>query len=100
MGSRVFCVVRTPVELHSSSNSGWCEFLMGKAGLRPVPFPMTASEARILVVDDEPAILISLQAILREDGYHVDTAADGRSAISAIRSRNYDLVLTDLKLPG
>lgn len=61
---------------------------------------MTVPEAKILVVDDEPAMLLTLQAILREDGYTVDTAPTGEAAIEAIRGCRYDLVLTDLKLPG
>jgi signal transduction histidine kinase len=61
---------------------------------------MTVPEATILVVDDEPNVLITLRAILREDGYTVDTAPSGEEAIEAIRACKYDLVLTDLKLPG
>lgn len=61
---------------------------------------MTASEARILVVDDEQNVLMTLQAVLQEDGYLVDTAADGVHAVEAIRTHHYDLVLTDLKMPG
>ena len=61
---------------------------------------MTVKEARILVVDDEPTILETLQAILQAEGYVVDTAGDGETAIQAIRARPYDLVLTDLKMPG
>ncbi len=61
---------------------------------------MTVSEARILVVDDEPNVLLTLQAILQGDGYTVDTASKGATAIESIRARHYDLVLTDLKMPG
>jgi signal transduction histidine kinase/CheY-like chemotaxis protein len=61
---------------------------------------MTALEAKILVADDEQNVLMTLQAILQEDGYVVDTASDGNAAVQAIRSRQYDLVLTDLKMPG
>jgi len=61
---------------------------------------MTVPEAKILVVDDEPAMLLTLRAILQEDGYTVDTAPTGEAAIEAIRGCKYDLVLTDLKLPG
>jgi len=63
-------------------------------------FPMTLQEARILVVDDEPNVLLTIRAILEEDGYVVDTAVDGEAALEAIRTCRYDLVLTDLKLPG
>jgi signal transduction histidine kinase len=61
---------------------------------------MNSPEARILVVDDEYTVLMTLQAILQEDGYVVDTAPDAEAAIEAIRACKYDLVLTDLKLPG
>jgi signal transduction histidine kinase/CheY-like chemotaxis protein len=61
---------------------------------------MTLPEARILVVDDEPNVLLTIRAILEEDGYVVDTAVDGEAALDAIHTCKYDLVLTDLKLPG
>lgn len=51
-------------------------------------------------MDDEKHVLMTLQAILQEDGYRVDTSADGTQAIEAIRANHYDLVLTDLKMPG
>ena len=61
---------------------------------------MSVPEARILVVDDERNVLITLQAILQEEGYRVDKASDGAEAIDSIHDRHYDLVLTDLKMPG
>jgi signal transduction histidine kinase/DNA-binding response OmpR family regulator len=61
---------------------------------------MSVSEARILVVDDEKHVLLTLQAILQEDGYRVDVATDGAKAIEALHANPYDLVLTDLKMPG
>lgn len=61
---------------------------------------MSVPEARILVVDDEKHVLLTLQAILQEDGYRVDTVSDGAQAIEALHASHYDLVLTDLKMPG
>jgi signal transduction histidine kinase/CheY-like chemotaxis protein len=61
---------------------------------------MSVPEARILVVDDEKHVLLTLQAILQEDGYRVDVAGNGSSAIEALHACHYDLVLTDLKMPG
>ena len=58
------------------------------------------SPVRILVVDDEPNVLTTIQAILQHDGYLVDACADGADALRAIGQRHYDLVLTDLKMPG
>ncbi|MCW2781641.1 MAG: kdpE [Marmoricola sp.] len=54
---------------------------------------------RILVVDDEPAILRTLAIGLRAHGHDVLTAADGRTALDAIREDDPDLVILDLGLP-
>jgi two-component system KDP operon response regulator KdpE len=54
---------------------------------------------RILVVDDEPAILRTLAIGLRAHGHEVLTAADGRTALDAIREDDPDLVILDLGLP-
>jgi signal transduction histidine kinase/CheY-like chemotaxis protein len=61
---------------------------------------MVLPRAKILVVDDERNVLLTVIAILEQEGYDVDAAGDGASAIEAIRTRQYDLVLTDLKMPG
>lgn len=60
----------------------------------------STSKASILVVDDEPNVLATVQAILQQEGYQVAAAQGGSEAISAIQSGHYDLVLTDLKMPG
>lgn len=53
----------------------------------------------ILVVDDDIEILDIIADILRQDGYTVDVATDGRKAIRHIEAELYDLVITDLNLP-
>ncbi len=60
---------------------------------------MDVPKAKILVVDDEANVLLTVQAILAYEGYDVDALADPEAALAAIRSRHYDLVLTDLKMP-
>jgi len=55
---------------------------------------------RILVVDDDATILELLEDLLVEEGYEVETAADGHQALEALDSRLYDLVLLDINLPG
>jgi CheY-like chemotaxis protein/glycine cleavage system H lipoate-binding protein len=57
-------------------------------------------EARILAVDDEPAILDSFRKVLVLGGYNVDTVENGNEALGLIRDRDYDFVFTDLKMPG
>src|SRR5919106_4658357 len=54
---------------------------------------------RLLVVEDEPALLEQLAQAMREAGYAVDTAADGEQADFAVRTESYDAVLLDLGLP-
>lgn len=54
---------------------------------------------RILIVDDEPAILRFLRAGLGSQGYVVAEAATGEAALDAIRQRRADLVVLDLGLP-
>jgi signal transduction histidine kinase/CheY-like chemotaxis protein len=60
---------------------------------------MVLPRAKILVVDDEANVLLTVVAILEQEGYDVVSARGGREALQAIRSTHYDLVLTDLKMP-
>jgi two-component system response regulator RegX3 len=56
--------------------------------------------SRILVVEDEPAISDAVAYALREAGYDVAVAGDGDEALAAAQSREYDLMVLDLLLPG
>ena len=58
-----------------------------------------AGPTRILVVDDEPAILRFLQTSLESQGYLVRTAANGRTALDLLRKNMADLMILDLGLP-
>ena len=58
------------------------------------------SKGRILVVDDEVNARTALPELLRDEGYAVETAADGFKALGKIEEFAPDLVLTDLKMPG
>ncbi len=53
----------------------------------------------ILVVDDEPSIVILLEYTLKQAGYKVSIARDGKAAYDMISSQNFDLVLLDIMLP-
>ncbi|MBI9071281.1 MAG: sigma-54-dependent Fis family transcriptional regulator [Melioribacteraceae bacterium] len=55
--------------------------------------------AKILVVDDEIAIRDSLKLFLEEEGFTTETAADGEEALDKIEEDNYDVVLSDIKMP-
>ena len=61
---------------------------------------MPGASFSLLVVDDEEAMRRSLAEILKLEGYQVQTAPDGETAIAKIKSTDYDLLLLDLKMPG
>jgi two-component system alkaline phosphatase synthesis response regulator PhoP len=58
------------------------------------------SNAKILVVDDEPSILNIISAYLKPEGYEIITAADGEAALKAAQTFNPTLVILDIMLPG
>ncbi|MCQ2347695.1 MAG: sigma-54 dependent transcriptional regulator [Paludibacteraceae bacterium] len=56
--------------------------------------------AKILVIDDERAIRSTLKEILEFEGYEVTTAEDGAAGVAAAQKDNFDLIYTDIKMPG
>ena len=61
---------------------------------------MTIARKRILVVDDEPAIVSLLATFLREKGWDVSEAGSGTEGIDRLERGQYDVILTDLVMPG
>jgi DNA-binding response OmpR family regulator len=53
---------------------------------------------RILLVDDEVAVLLTLKAILEISGFDVDTAASGREGVSKLHTREYQMLITDMRM--
>jgi two-component system NtrC family sensor kinase len=70
--------------------------------------PVRAAEARagaprtgnVLVVDDELTIIDILFQVLRADGHRVDTALSGNAALKKMEKERYDVIISDLKMPG
>jgi two-component system OmpR family response regulator len=54
---------------------------------------------RLLVIEDEPDLLASMAQAFREEGYAVDTAADGEDGLFKAESVDYDVVILDVMLP-
>lgn len=54
----------------------------------------------ILIVDDEESVRDSLNSWFAEDGYRVECAEDAKKALSILESHSFDIILTDLKMPG
>ena len=59
-----------------------------------------AAKRTVLVVDDEPNIVDLLKMVLTQDGYEVATATNGQEALERIAARSYDLILSDMRMPG
>ncbi len=57
------------------------------------------SKKKILAVDDEPNILLSIEFILEQEGYDVHTACDGEEAMEMAEKVEPDLVLLDIAMP-
>ncbi len=60
---------------------------------------MKASKGNILIVDDERSMREVLEIFLKNEGYSVTTAENGRTAMEAIQKDIFDLIITDLKMP-
>jgi len=60
--------------------------------------PADARAPTLLLVDDEPSVLLSMQGVLELDGYQVLAASTGREALELLASQDFDLLLTDLRL--
>jgi CheY-like chemotaxis protein len=54
----------------------------------------------ILVIDDEASIREVLFILLRRDGHDVETVADGLAALERLAERDFDLIMTDVRMPG
>jgi two-component system NtrC family sensor kinase len=77
------------------------------AGVPPAPrepeeatlAPLAVDRKRVLVVDDEDSIQRLLTGVLEMDGHDVQTASNGREALDQIERGDFDLVITDIKMP-
>jgi DNA-binding response OmpR family regulator len=54
----------------------------------------------VLVVDDEPNIVLSLEFLMKQAGLEVRTAGDGQAALAAVQANTPDLILLDISMPN
>src|SRR5437667_302064 len=66
----------------------------------PAPIAAETPKARILVVDDEVQVVHIFQDLLTQQGYQVEACDNGDDAILKVTTGKFDLVLTDINLPG
>jgi PAS domain S-box-containing protein len=70
-----------------------------RAGDLGAPAERSTAPRTLLIVDDEPAIRAALSLYLEREGHSVDAVATGREALEHARSRRYDAILVDLRMP-
>ncbi len=61
---------------------------------------MSEEQVQILLIDDEAIALSNMSHVLEREGYQVTACKDGESGIAAMQKTEFDLVLTDLRMPG
>ncbi|HEX6589730.1 MAG TPA: GAF domain-containing protein [Longimicrobiales bacterium] len=66
----------------------------------PAPDPADVSHASILFVDDEPSLRRVAERYLARLGHHVELAANGEEALRLLQTRRFDVIVTDLRMPG
>lgn len=57
------------------------------------------NSSQVLIVDDDPELLMMVVDILSQDGYHTHTVTSGEQALAALRQQPFDLVLADIRMP-
>jgi CheY-like chemotaxis protein len=62
--------------------------------------PLERLFLEILLVDDDPNILSALSCLLEDSSHHVTTALGGQNALDVLHQKPFDLVITDLNMPG
>lgn len=58
------------------------------------------TKANILFIEDEEELRNILKKVIEKEGYALDVARTGQGAIAKVRKKRYDLIITDLRLPG
>ena len=67
---------------------------------QPSPDPDPGMKPKVLIADDEPNIVISLEFMMKREGFEVIVARDGAQALEVIRREHPRLVLLDATMPG
>jgi EAL domain-containing protein (putative c-di-GMP-specific phosphodiesterase class I) len=67
---------------------------------KEVPVLSAAGKRSVLVVDDDESVARSLKRVLMSGGYDVTVATNGTSAVQTVMSRPFDVILTDIQMPG
>lgn len=100
LGAR-FVISLPLIDTSQNDNSAECTPEASCVDMTSLPAAeATTQPRRLLIVDDEKAILRSVGRFLKGSGYDVETASTGSDALLALRERQFDAVVCDLRMPG
>lgn len=68
--------------------------------MRSVPSFRAVKPTNILLVDDNAHGILARRTVLEEFGYHVTSASNGREALQLVNEHQFDLIVTDYRMPG
>ena len=88
--------------VNNVNNLNWSSRKWGvtSSSLEIIEQPMKGNQmSQILVVDDEPAVCGVIKMMLEHGGHEVQTASNGREALSLLEHRAFDLIVTDYLMP-
>ena len=68
--------------------------------MRPTEAAPKTAPKRVLIVDDEEAIVMLVTRLLKRKGYIIDAATSGEVALRRLEENRYDLIISDIKMPG
>src|SRR5687767_5296737 len=71
-----------------------------RAGATRLTNRRSAMRERLLVVDDDPGLLLAVSDTLREEGFEVQTARRGAEALTRVAESLPDLIISDIRMPG
>lgn len=71
-----------------------------ETSLQEAPMDSERQTQRVLLIDDQPDVRESVSDMLKALGHNVSVAADGRTALQLVQNGTFDVVLTDLRMPG
>src|SRR5512136_381063 len=70
------------------------------SGMDANPIDARREQARILIVDDDPAVRNTIAQLLREEGYDTTVVDKAEEGLALAKAEQYPLVITDMRMPG
>jgi len=87
------------LRFRQSSLDKWFAVKENRSIYTPVPKPLPKPK-NILLIDDDPLVLKTVGRLLQSHGYKIEQAASGEEAIEKAQNSRFDLIISDIRMPG